>query len=109
MKARFLQLIRRSSPDVIVLDFSRPPDTGAETILALRRKIRIPILVVCDPENPKTEEYRMAGAADCIAPPAGIIGLSEAVQRIMQTKRRGRLTPRRTQQRASAGAQPQFA
>src|SRR5689334_22209283 len=67
VQAHFFELISRSSPDVIVLDFSHAPAAGADTILTVRRRTEIPILVVCGPEQAETEDYRIAGAADCIA------------------------------------------
>jgi DNA-binding response OmpR family regulator len=109
VEARFFDLIDRSSPDVIVLDFSRGPIAGAETILAVRRETEVPVLVVCSPEQPKMEEYRIAGAADCIAAPVDIITLNHAIQRLMRARGRGRLPPRRASERASAGVQHQRA
>jgi chemotaxis response regulator CheB len=103
VEARFFDLIGRSSPDVIVLDFSRGPTAGAETILSLRRKTEIPILVVCSLGQLEMEEYRAAGAADCIAAPVDVISLNQAVQRVLQVRGSGRLPPRRASQWASAG------
>jgi hypothetical protein len=51
VQAHFFDLISRSSPDVIVLDFSRAPAAGANTILTVRRRTDVPILVVCSPEQ----------------------------------------------------------
>jgi chemotaxis response regulator CheB len=45
-------LISRSSPDVIVLDFSRAPAAGTNTTLIVRRRTDVPILVVCSPKQP---------------------------------------------------------
>jgi len=45
-------LISRSSPDVIVLDFNRAPAAGTNTILTVRRRTDVPILVVCSPKQP---------------------------------------------------------
>jgi two-component system, OmpR family, response regulator len=90
VQAHFFDLIDRSSPDIIVLDFSRAPATGTDTILAVSRRTEIPILVVCDPEQPQTEDYRIAGAADCIAAPVDIFSLNQTIQRIVRVRGRGR-------------------
>lgn len=50
VQAHFFDLISRSSPDVIVLDFSHTPAGGTNTILTVRRRTEIPILVVCSPK-----------------------------------------------------------
>jgi len=96
----FFDLISESDPDVIVLDFSSVPLTGADTILAIRQRTGIPILVICDPAHPLAEEYRIAGAADCIAPPVDIVLLNQSIQKIMRVMRRGRS--------ASGGLRGQF-
>jgi DNA-binding response OmpR family regulator len=83
-------LISRSCPDVIVLDFSRAPAAGTNTILTVRRRTEIPILVVCSPEHSEIEDYRIAGAADCIAAPFDIVGLNQTIQRIVRVRGRDR-------------------
>ena len=91
IQAHFFELISRSSPDVIVLDFSRAPAAGTNTILTVRRRTDIPILVVCSPEQSQIEDYRIAGAADCIAAPVDIVRLNQTIQRIVRV--RGREKP----------------
>ncbi len=88
--AHFFELISRSSPDVIVLDFSHAPAAGTNTILTVRRRTEIPILVVCSPEQSEIEDYRIAGAADCIAAPVDIVGLNQTIQRIVRVRGRDR-------------------
>jgi DNA-binding response OmpR family regulator len=83
IRHRFFELVDRAQPDVIVLDFTRLPANGAATILTIRERTDIPILVVCNPEPPFVNDYRIAGAADCIAAPIDIIGLHQAIQNIM--------------------------
>jgi two-component system OmpR family response regulator len=90
VEAHFFDLISRSSPDVIVLDFSRAPAAGTHTILTVRRRTDVPILVVCGPEQPEIEDYRIAGAADCIAAPVDIVILNQTIQRIVRVRGRGR-------------------
>jgi DNA-binding response OmpR family regulator len=90
VQTRFFDLISRSSPDVIVLDFSRGPVRGTDTILSVRRRTEIPILVVCNPEQPQMNDYRIAGAADCITAPVDIVSLNQTIQRIVRVRGRGR-------------------
>jgi DNA-binding response OmpR family regulator len=90
VQAHFFELISRSSPDVIVLDFSHAPAAGTNTILTVRRRTDIPILVVCSPEEPQIEDYRIAGAADCIAAPVDIVSLNQTIQRIVRVRGRQR-------------------
>src|SRR5580693_2240957 len=90
VQAHFFDLISRSSPDVIVLDFSCAPAAGANTILTVRRRTDVPILVVCSQEHPEVEDYRIAGAADCITAPVDIVMLNQTIQRIVRVRGRGR-------------------
>jgi two-component system OmpR family response regulator len=59
-------------------------------ILTVRRRTEIPILVVCSPEQSQIEDYRIAGAADCIAAPVDIVGLNQTIQRIVRVRGRDR-------------------
>src|ERR1700738_898846 len=90
VQAHFFELISRSSPDVIVLDFSRAPAAGTNTILTVRRRTEIPILVVCNPEQSEIEDYRIAGAADCVAAPVDLVSLKQRIQRIVRVRGRDR-------------------
>lgn len=84
IQARFFELVSLSRPDVIVLDFSRTPADATEIIRTVRRRTDVPILVVCNPEQPKANRFGIAGAAGCIRPPVDIIRLHEAIQDIME-------------------------
>jgi DNA-binding response OmpR family regulator len=90
IQAHFYDLVSRSKPDIIVLDFSGAPAAGTDTILAIRQRTDVPILIVCDPSHPSLDEYRIAGAADCIPAPVDIIRLNQAIQKIIGVTRRGR-------------------
>jgi DNA-binding NarL/FixJ family response regulator len=92
VEARFFDLVGRSKPDVIVLDLSSAADS-IDTIRKIRRRTDIPILVVCDPERSLQDEYRIAGAAGCIAAPIDIIRLNETIQKIIRVWGRGRTFP----------------
>lgn len=88
VQARFFELVDRARPDVIVLDLSGTPSNGTQAILTVRGRTDIPILVVCDPQQPFLDDYRIAGAADCVAAPVSIIGLHEAIQNVLQSRER---------------------
>ncbi len=90
VQALFFDLVGRSKPDVIVLDFSSAPAAGADTILTIRRRTDIPILIVCDPEQSLLDEYRIAGAAGCIPAPVDIIRLNQTIQKIIRVRGHGR-------------------
>jgi two-component system, OmpR family, response regulator len=86
----FFDLVSRSKPDVIVLDFTSAPLAGTDTILTIRQRTDIPVLVVCDPGHALLDEYRIAGAADCIPAPVDILRLNQTIQNIIRVTRRGR-------------------
>src|ERR1700731_2834918 len=81
---RFFSLVEANRPDVIVLDFSTSPRSSTDTILTIRRRSTVPILVVCNPARTQAREYRIAGAADCITGPVDPLGLSQGVRRILR-------------------------
>jgi DNA-binding response OmpR family regulator len=84
IQRRFFSLVEANKPDVIVLDFSTSPRSSTDTILTIRRRSTVPILVVCNPAQTQAREYRIAGADDCITAPVGLLGLSQAVRRILR-------------------------
>jgi two-component system, OmpR family, response regulator len=86
LRARFFDLVDRARPDIIVLDLSRRPTEGAGTILTVRERTDIPILVVCNPEPALLDDYRIAGAAGCVAAPIDIIGLHRAIQNVLRVR-----------------------
>jgi DNA-binding response OmpR family regulator len=92
VKARFFELVNRSRPDVIVLDLSHAAVNGTDAILAVKQRTQTPILVVCDTEHARLDQYRIAGAADCVAVPVDIIALHQAIQRVLR-RENGSKTP----------------
>lgn len=101
IQARFFELVDRARPDVIVLDLSGTPSTGIQAILTVRGRTDIPILVVCDPQQPFLDDYRIAGAADCVAAPVSIIGLHNAIQNVLRARGRDSASASRTPQNLS--------
>ena len=91
VQTRFFDLVINSNPDIIVLNFSDAPPSGSDTILRIRRRCTIPILVVCEPGDPMTEEYRIAGAAECIFAPIDILSLHRSIERVLRVT--GRAMP----------------
>ena len=104
----FFDVVSDSKPEVIVLDFSGTPRSGTDTILTIRQRSAVPILVVCSPAHPLTEEYRIAGAADCISTPVDVLFLNQAIQRILRViGRGGALANRCSAKLALGGMSPQ--
>jgi DNA-binding response OmpR family regulator len=90
-ETRFFTLLADGNPDVIVLDFTRRPAIGVATILKIRQRSQIPILVICNLNHPSTTEFRIAGAADCISAPVDIMTLNAALLRIIRVTGRNRI------------------
>jgi DNA-binding response OmpR family regulator len=84
---RFFSLLRDSKPDVVVLDLSNANGKGVDTILRIRRKSTVPILVVCEEDAPSARDYRIAGAAECITAPVDVMTLNQALQQIVRVTR----------------------
>jgi DNA-binding response OmpR family regulator len=104
----FFDVLSDSKPDVIVLDFSGTPRSGTDTILTVRQRSAVPILIVCNPAHSLTDEYRIAGAAECISPPVDILLLNQAIRRILRvTGRGGALANKRSAKLALGGMSPQ--
>jgi DNA-binding response OmpR family regulator len=90
LEHRFFTLLRDSRPDVVVLDLSRldlsrDDGDGAEMILKVRRQSSVPILVVVGDDPGCEEEYRNAGAAECIRGPVDLVAFNQVLQRLTRT------------------------
>jgi DNA-binding response OmpR family regulator len=81
---RLLSLIRDRRPDVIVLDFRDASRTAASAIRRLRNRCEIPVLVVCDPHDQREQDYRIAGATECLPAPVDMLSLNAVVQKIIR-------------------------
>jgi DNA-binding response OmpR family regulator len=84
LENQFFHLLRESKPDVVVLDLSRANGSAAGVILKIRRQSSVPILVVCEPGAERERDYRIAGAAECIASPVDVVKLNEMLQQIVR-------------------------
>jgi DNA-binding response OmpR family regulator len=84
LEDRFFNLLRESKPDVVVLDLSRANGRGVGAISKIRRQSDVPILVVCGPDAGGVQDYRGAGAADCIASPVDVVTFNEVLQQIVR-------------------------
>ncbi|MGE5268722.1 MAG: response regulator transcription factor [Thiohalocapsa sp.] len=93
LEARFFNVVRQYNPDVIVLDFTGPHDNGISTILKVRRRTAVPILIVCGPNDPLMREYCLAGAAECMQAPVDVMLLNVTVQKIIQLSRHSQSGP----------------
>jgi DNA-binding response OmpR family regulator len=84
LESRFFNLLRESKPDVVVLDLRQADGDGVGMILKIRRQSSVPILVVCGPDNERAQDYRFAGAAECIASPVDVVAFNEVLQQIVR-------------------------
>jgi two-component system, OmpR family, response regulator len=87
VERHFFNVLREHQPDVVVLDLRGPREQGIATILNIRRRSAIPIVVVCGDEDPLMREYCLAGAAECMCAPVDIMLLNQTVQKIIQLSR----------------------
>jgi DNA-binding response OmpR family regulator len=95
----FFDLVRSSQPDVIVLDCRGDATRGITAIHKVRQRTDTPVLVICSAGDRRLHEYRIAGAADCLAGPFDILHLNQAIQQIMQVN--APALPRRCMQSGS--------
>jgi two-component system, OmpR family, response regulator len=84
VETRFFSVVRQYNPDVVVLDLTGSQGGGIATILKIRRRTGVPILVVCGADDPMMREYCLAGAAECMQAPVDIMALNQTVQQIIQ-------------------------
>ena len=84
LESRFFNLLRESRPDVVVLDLRQANGDGVGMILKIRRQSSVPILVVCGQDSQNVEDYRFAGAAECIASPVDVVAFNEVLQQIVR-------------------------
>jgi two-component system, OmpR family, response regulator len=90
IEARFFNVVRQFNPDVVVLDLTGSPSNGTAAILKIRRRTGVPILVVCEPDDPLMREYCLAGAAESMKAPVDIMQLNQTVQHIIQLSKNSR-------------------
>jgi two-component system OmpR family response regulator len=90
IETRFFNVVRQYNPDVVVLDLTGSPGQGTATILKIRRRTGVPILVVCEPDDPLMREYCLAGAAESMPAPVDIMLLNQTVQKIIQLSKGSR-------------------
>jgi DNA-binding NarL/FixJ family response regulator len=95
IEAHFFQLVDENDPDVIVLDCDGSP-AATETILKVRWRTDVPIIVLCQPVDELIEQYCGAGAAECISSPVELAALHRSIERIISGRRQqARATARR--------------
>ncbi len=93
IETRFFNVVRQYNPDVVVLDLTSTQGNGIPAILTIRRGSGVPILVVCNPNDPQMREYCLAGAAECMEAPVDIMQLNQTVQQIIQLSKSSRPSP----------------
>jgi DNA-binding response OmpR family regulator len=95
LESRFFSLLRESKPDVVVLDLRQANGDGVGMILKIRRQSTVPILVVCGQDNLNAQDYRFAGAAECIASPMDVVAFNEVLQQIVRVNGQAAPSPPR--------------
>lgn len=102
VERRFFGLIRDNRPDVVVLDLSTTKGQGIQAIRKIREQSGVPILVVCAGQDEMASDYRIAGAAECLAVPIDIAQLNSTIQRIVELTRGDAIRPQPRLQRPQA-------
>jgi DNA-binding response OmpR family regulator len=82
LERQFFDLVSEKRPDVVVFDLRDSAGDGLEAIAKVRKCSGIPILVICDADDPSIREYRLARATDCLPAPIDIVTLNRSVQQI---------------------------
>ncbi len=90
IETHFFNIVGQYNPDVIVLDLTGPHDNGIGTILKIRRRTAVPILVICGCDDPLVREYCLAGAAECMQAPVDIMQIHLTVQKIIRLSKDSR-------------------
>ena len=103
LESRFFNLLREARPDVVVLDLRHANGDGVGMILKVRRQSSVPILVVCGEDAQCAQDYRFAGAAECIASPVYVVAFNEVLQQIVRVNRQAAVTRREAEGFAFAG------
>ena len=83
-ETRFFNVVRQNNPDVVVLDLTGSQGNGTAAILKIRRRTNVPILAVCESNDPLMREYCLAGAAECMQAPVDIMQLNQVVQQLIR-------------------------
>jgi len=84
VEQHFFALVRERKPDVIVLDFRNAVSDGTVTIRKIRQRTDISIVVIRDERDAHEQDYRIAGAAECLVAPVDVIVLNAVIQKIMR-------------------------
>ncbi len=76
-------------PDVLVLDCRGPTRNGLPAIEKIRERTSVPLLVICEADDPLQGKYLMNGATDCLQSPFDILIFNSMLQDIVQRSRQG--------------------
>jgi two-component system OmpR family response regulator len=80
----FFALLRDKRPDVIILDLRNRTADGTITIRKIRERSDISVVVIRDERDHHEQDYRIAGAAECLVAPVDIIVLNTVIQKIIR-------------------------
>jgi two-component system OmpR family response regulator len=90
---RFFTLVREKRPDVVVFDLRSAAGEGVSAMAKVRERSGIPMVVICDADDPAMRDYRLAGAVECLSAPVDIVLFNKLVQQIIAMKGSGSANP----------------
>jgi two-component system OmpR family response regulator len=93
IERRFFDLVREKRPDVVVFDLRNAAGEGVEEIAKVRERTGIPIVAICDADDPAARDYRLAGAAECLPAPIDIMLFNKLIQEIIKMTGGGSANP----------------
>lgn len=84
LERSFFELIATRRPHVIIVDLSDGGAGGLETIKKIRRRTRIPIVLVHCAADPEAKFFRRAGASGCIIAPVEMAELNDTLHEVLK-------------------------
>jgi DNA-binding response OmpR family regulator len=84
VEKQFFALVREKRPDVIVLDLRNATIDGTAVIRKIRGRSDVSLIVIRDERDQHEQDYRIAGAAECLLAPVDIIVLNAVIQKIIR-------------------------
>jgi len=82
VEKQFFAILREKRPDVVVLDFRKAQSNGTATIQKIRQRTDVPMVVIRAETDQREQDYRIAGAAECLVSPVDVILLNTVIQKI---------------------------
>src|SRR5215471_2914967 len=93
IERHFFDLVREKRPDVVVFDLRAAAGAGLDAIAKVRQRSGLPVLVICNADDPLMRDYRLAGAAECLPAPIDILLFNQTIQEIIRMTGGGSANP----------------